>query len=147
MGLYEDAQRAKAKQAAKAAELDAVAAALVEKEQRALNEFVSVISQLGIEPAEHRSVKSYNYTHDELVPVQGWGLTSRSAVAPCSGVSDSGRYSCGCPPMPMVGIDGRAYLVKDQPRVGSSDQEPIPARLPIPGLQQQLVQTLAYYMP
>ncbi|MCU1643551.1 MAG: hypothetical protein JWN03_3826 [Nocardia sp.] len=148
MGLYEDAQRAKTEQAAKAAELDAVTAALVEKDQRAVNEFVSVIHRLGIAPVEHRFVESLNYSRYELVPLQGWGLTSRSTVAPCSGVSGSGEYPwCRCPPMPMVGIDGRVYFIERQPRLGSSDQRPIPAQLPRQGLQSSLVQTLAYYMP
>jgi hypothetical protein len=147
MGLYEEAQRAKADAEAQrtlknseAAEVLAAQKVQADADQQALSDFVKAIQRLRISSAKHRYVeRTLAGAETKHTPVTGWAIMEQGGgTSPCRGFS--------CQFCLVVGVDGRAYRASQQPKSSLFGREPVPADLPIEGLRERLVQTLTFYM-
>jgi hypothetical protein len=157
MGLFEDAQRAKAErdavqrnEAASAAEAagraEATRATKAETQSRLLREFVAGMNRLGIAPAKHRCGTTNQGIGGTVVDpprvkkrvaVTGWSLSG------CRGC-DGGMSSCY---YLVVGPDALLYGPRSQPR--GMFKSPVPTSGPVDdleALEAQLTHTLSKFL-
>lgn len=153
MGLFENAQRARAEQdaarrneAAGAAEASAKAATereeVVRAQSRLLREFVAEMTRLGVRPKKHRSTQSYssamandrNYYARKRIGVTGWSFGDCRG---CNGGSES------CEGI-VIGRDALPYKLRNQPE--GLFKTPVPHDYPIENLEQVLTYALSRHL-